>query len=72
VIQAAELLEAVVEAQETLAADHPSRLASQHVLALAYHDDGRTQEAVDLLKHVVAIKVEWHVSEHWESKKVAE
>jgi hypothetical protein len=51
-----ELLEVVVKARETLAADHPSRLASQHALAGAYRADGQVQEAVDLREHVVEVK----------------
>jgi hypothetical protein len=44
--KAVELLEAVVKAQETLAADHPDRLASQHKLAIAYEEDRQVQKAV--------------------------
>jgi hypothetical protein len=51
-----ELLEVVVKAKETLAADHPSRLALQHALALAYDADGLTHKAIDLLESVVDIK----------------
>jgi tetratricopeptide (TPR) repeat protein len=35
--------------------DHPSRLASQHALAIAYQDNGRVKEAMTLLEQVVAI-----------------
>jgi Tfp pilus assembly protein PilF len=51
--KAVELLEAVVKAEETLAADHPSRLASQHALAIAYQADGQVKKAVELLETVV-------------------
>jgi hypothetical protein len=39
-----------------LAEEHPDRLASQHALAGAYHADGQTKKAVELLEHVVAVK----------------
>lgn len=42
--------------QEKLAEDHPSRLASQHALAVAYRANGQISEAVELLKPVVLIK----------------
>lgn len=42
--------------QERLAEDHPSRVASQHALASAYQANGQIAQAVELLKHVVAIK----------------
>ncbi|KAF3763152.1 hypothetical protein M406DRAFT_347016 [Cryphonectria parasitica EP155] len=35
---------------------HPSRLASQHVLAGAYQENGQVKEAVELLEHVVKIR----------------
>jgi hypothetical protein len=37
----------------TMAADHPSRLLSQHVLAIAYRADGQVKKAVELLEAVV-------------------
>ncbi|KAL4724498.1 hypothetical protein ACLX1H_007939 [Fusarium chlamydosporum] len=40
----------------TLAENHPSRLASQHALAIAYRANGQIAEAVELLKHVVAVR----------------
>jgi hypothetical protein len=44
----------VVTIQErTLAEDHPSRLASQHELAMAYQSDGQIKKAVALLEQVV-------------------
>jgi hypothetical protein len=54
--KAVALPEQVVEVQEkTLAAEHPSRLASQHALAIAYEVDGQVHKAVALLQHVVAV-----------------
>lgn len=48
------MLEHVVRIKEsTLAETHPSRLASQHNLATAYYEDGQTQEAIALMRHVV-------------------
>ncbi|KAL8942228.1 MAG: hypothetical protein Q9211_001495, partial [Gyalolechia sp. 1 TL-2023] len=44
--------------QNRYAEDHPSLLASQHVLAGAYEADGQVKEAVKLLEHVVAIEKE--------------
>ena len=35
--------------------EHPSRLASQHALAIAYKADGQVKEAVELLEQVVGI-----------------
>jgi hypothetical protein len=47
----------VVEVREkTLAAEHPSRLASQHALAIVYEADGQVHKAVALLQHVVAVE----------------
>jgi hypothetical protein len=54
--KAVKLLEHVVAVREkTLAEDHPDRLASQHVLAVAYRADGQVKKAVKLLEHVVAV-----------------
>ena len=41
---------------DNFADNHPNRLASQHVLAMAYQDDGQIKKAVALLEHVVAIR----------------
>jgi hypothetical protein len=41
--KAVELLEAVVKARETLAADHSSRLVSQQALGMAYRADGQAK-----------------------------
>jgi thioredoxin-like negative regulator of GroEL len=54
--KAVELLEAVVKAEETLAADHPERLASQYALAMAYQADGQVKKAVELLEYVVTVE----------------
>jgi hypothetical protein len=45
-----------VKVREKLAEDHPSRLASQHALGIAYQANGQISEAVELLKPVVVIK----------------
>jgi hypothetical protein len=51
------LLEQVVKIRETTQAeDHPSRLASQHALAVAYEANGQVKEAVALLELVVKLK----------------
>ncbi|KAH7303105.1 P-loop containing nucleoside triphosphate hydrolase protein [Stachybotrys elegans] len=55
--EAVELLQHVVKVQETtLAENHPSRLASQHELAIAYRANGQVKEAVELLQHVVKVE----------------
>ncbi|KAK4236844.1 hypothetical protein C8A03DRAFT_45208 [Achaetomium macrosporum] len=46
------------------AEDHPSRLASQHVLAMAYNANGRVKEAVALLEQVVAIQAKTFAEDH--------
>ncbi|KAF9775391.1 hypothetical protein IL306_006502 [Fusarium sp. DS 682] len=57
VTEAVELLEQVVAIRKiTLAENHPDRLASQHVLAIAYRHNGQIKEAVKLIEHVVAIQ----------------
>ncbi|KNB13727.1 hypothetical protein FOXG_20899 [Fusarium oxysporum f. sp. lycopersici 4287] len=57
VIEAVGLLEHVVAIREkTLAESHPSRLVSQHGLAIAYQANGQIKEAVKLQEHVVAIQ----------------
>jgi hypothetical protein len=51
------LLEQVVKIKETtLAEDHPSRLASQYILAIVYEVNRQIKEAVALLKQVVEIR----------------
>jgi hypothetical protein len=39
-----------------LVEEHPDRLTSQHALAIAYQADGQVKKAVELLKHVIAVK----------------
>ncbi|KAL2141563.1 hypothetical protein VTI28DRAFT_2213 [Corynascus sepedonium] len=46
------------------AEDHPYRLASQHVLAIAYQDNGQVKEAITLLEHVVAIEARTLTEDH--------
>jgi hypothetical protein len=43
---------------QTLAEDHPSRVASQHALANTYRSNGQVKEAIQLLKEVVRIEVQ--------------
>jgi hypothetical protein len=40
----------------TRAKEYPSRLVSQHPLAMAYEADGQVGKAVELLEHVVAVE----------------
>jgi hypothetical protein len=63
--EAVSLLEQVVKIQEqTLAEDHPARLASQHALAGAYRANGQVKEAVSLLEQVVKIKEQTLAEDH--------
>ncbi|KAI1826668.1 acyl transferase/acyl hydrolase/lysophospholipase [Xylaria intraflava] len=51
------VLERVVAIQDvTFAKDHPDRLASQHVLAVAYRANGQVEKAVNILEHVVLVR----------------
>jgi tetratricopeptide (TPR) repeat protein len=43
---------------------HPSRLASQHVLAGAYQANGQIKQAVELLEHVVEVEERILAEEH--------
>ena len=55
--EAVSLLEQVVKiGEQTLAEDHPDRLASQHALARAYRANRQVREAVSLLEQVVKIQ----------------
>ncbi|KAF2629466.1 hypothetical protein BU25DRAFT_296318, partial [Macroventuria anomochaeta] len=52
--EAVEIMERVVAVEdEVLAAHHPDRQSSQHVLAVAYPQDGQMQKAIKLLERVV-------------------
>ena len=63
--EAVALLEQVVKIRkQTLAVEHPSRLASQHELAGAYRANGQVREAVALLEEVVEIRKQTLVAEH--------
>ncbi|RYP60002.1 hypothetical protein DL771_010654 [Monosporascus sp. 5C6A] len=44
--------------------DHPSRLASQHSLAIAYRADGQMKRAIELLEHVLAIREKIFTKDH--------
>ena len=59
------LLEQVVKIRgQTLAEDHPSRLASQHALAGAYRANKQVKEAVSLLEQVVKIQEQTLAEDH--------
>ena len=63
--KAISLLGQVVQIREqTLAEDHPDRLASQHELAGAYQANGQVKEAVSLLEQVVQIKEQTLAEDH--------
>ncbi|KAK5094369.1 hypothetical protein LTS08_008650 [Lithohypha guttulata] len=63
--EAVTLLEAVVEIRkQTLSADHPLRLASQHALAGAYQANGQVREAITLLEEVVEIEKQTLSADH--------
>ena len=63
--EAVSLLEQVVKiGEQTLAEDHPSRLASQHALARAYRANGQVREAVSLLEQVVKIREQTLAEDH--------
>ena len=46
------------------AEDHPSRLTSQHELAVAYQADGQVKKAIELLQYVVAIRKKTLAEDH--------
>lgn len=48
--------EHVVSLEQDLHQSHPSRLESEHRLAVAYGSDGKIEKAVQLLEHVVAVR----------------
>ena len=59
-----EMLDQILSLQETLAEDHPDRLASQHALAGAYRANGQVKQAVALLEHVVKVKESFMAEGH--------
>jgi hypothetical protein len=58
------LLYVVAVSERVLAEEHPDRLASQHVLAMAYQADGQIKKAVEMLEHVVAVKARAMRTDH--------
>jgi tetratricopeptide (TPR) repeat protein len=44
--------------------EHPDRLASQHILAIAYQDDRQIKKAVELLEHEVTVRRKILAEEH--------
>ncbi|KAF7502469.1 hypothetical protein GJ744_005684 [Endocarpon pusillum] len=63
--EAVSLLEQMIKIEEqTLAEDHPDRLASQHELARAYKANGQVKEAVSLLEQVVKIREQTLAEDH--------
>ena len=58
------LSEACLWRQSYFPEDHPSRLASQHALAVAYKANGQVSKAVELLEHVVAVQTEVLAEDH--------
>jgi len=54
----------ILNAQASLAEDHPDRLASQHALAGAYQANGQVKEAVTLLQHVVKVHADVLAEDH--------
>ncbi|KAJ9130190.1 Acyl transferase/acyl hydrolase/lysophospholipase [Pleurostoma richardsiae] len=49
---------------ERFAEDHPSRLASQHALAIAYQSNGQIKKALALLEKVVAVQKRTLAEDH--------
>ena len=55
--EALHVLRKLVEDQtQRLSENHPARLNSEHDLACAYRDNGRVNEALELLEHVVKVR----------------
>lgn len=50
--------------QQTLAEDHPYRLASQHALAITYRANGQVKDAVRVLEEVVWIEQQTLAEDH--------
>lgn len=47
-----------------LAEDHPDRLTSQCVLAMAYQADGQVKKAAELLEHVMKVREKTLAEDH--------
>ncbi|KAF7505264.1 hypothetical protein GJ744_001127 [Endocarpon pusillum] len=63
--EALSLLEQIIKIRkQTLAEDHPDRLASQHELAGAYQANGQVPKAVSLLEQVVKIREQTLAEDH--------
>ncbi|KAM0804164.1 hypothetical protein BDR22DRAFT_885950 [Usnea florida] len=58
------LRELVEDRAQRLSEDHANRLDSEHELACAYRDNGQTNEAVELLKHVVKVREKLAEDDH--------
>ena len=70
--EAVSLLEQVVKIEEqTLAEDHPSRLASQHNLATIFWSLDRRITSLQMMKHVVEIQGQL-LDEHHPNRKASE
>ncbi|KAL5116347.1 hypothetical protein ACEQ8H_005695 [Pleosporales sp. CAS-2024a] len=54
--KAVPLLETIVKAEEMIAVDDLKRIASQHILAVAYHATRQIKKAVELLETVVKVE----------------
>lgn len=50
------LLECCLWWQRRSPEDDPSRMASQHTLAMTYKANGQVREAIELLEHVTAVQ----------------
>jgi hypothetical protein len=46
----------MIKGEETLSADHPSRLGTQHALAIVHSTNGQVKKAVDLLEIAMEFK----------------
>ncbi|KAI4940878.1 hypothetical protein J4E91_011135 [Alternaria rosae] len=57
-------LESSCQQRSQLGEDNPSRLLSQHVLAMVYRADGQVQKAVALQQHVVEVQEKTLAAEH--------
>jgi tetratricopeptide (TPR) repeat protein len=57
-------LEESCRLREELGEDNSDRLLSQHVLAMAYREDGQVQKAMKLLEHIVEVEEKVLAEEH--------